>query len=139
MKEPAIIPELACRDYQKSYAFYTDVLGFNTLYTREDEGFAMIEHNGSQIMIDEIGQSRTWETGALEYPLGRGINFQIQVESVEPLYQSMKDKGYSIFLELEEKWYRIDNNETGNKQFCVLDPDGYLLRFFEDLGERKIT
>ena len=41
-------------------------------------------------------------------------------------------------LDLEEKWYRMIDKEVGNKQFVVSDPDGYLLRFFEDLGERPI-
>jgi len=27
---------------------------------------------------------------------------------------------------------------VGNRQFVVPDPDGYLLRFFQDLGERPI-
>ena len=28
--------------------------------------------------------------------------------------------------------------EVGNRQFIVLDPDGYMLRFAQDLGKRKI-
>lgn len=39
-------------------------------------------------------------------------------------------------IELEERWYRPDAFEAGNRQFVVADPDGYLLRFFEDLGRR---
>jgi hypothetical protein len=35
-----------------------------------------------------------------------------------------------------KKRYRVGDKETGNKQFLVQDPDGYLLRFFEDLGLR---
>jgi hypothetical protein len=38
---------------------------------------------------------------------------------------------------VEEKWYRVNDQETGNKQFLVQDPDGYLLRFFEDLGIKR--
>jgi hypothetical protein len=37
---------------------------------------------------------------------------------------------------METRWYRIGRIERGNRQFVVADPDGYLLRFFEDLGER---
>ena len=39
---------------------------------------------------------------------------------------------------IEDKWYRADDIEIGNRQFIVLDPDGYMLRFAEELGERKI-
>lgn len=39
---------------------------------------------------------------------------------------------------MEERWYRVNEQETGNRQFVVADPDGYLLRFFEDLGLRPL-
>jgi hypothetical protein len=43
-----------------------------------------------------------------------------------------------LFVPLEERWYRRDDVLLGNRQFLVQDPDGYLLRFFEDLGERPL-
>jgi hypothetical protein len=36
----------------------------------------------------------------------------------------------------EEKWYRTGARETGVRQFLVQDPDGYLLRLQQRLGER---
>ena len=41
-------------------------------------------------------------------------------------------------MDVEEKWYRRDGFEVGNRQILVQDPDGYLLRFTEDLGERPL-
>ena len=32
----------------------------------------------------------------------------------------------------------LNNKLLGNKEFLVQDPDGYLLRFSEDLGEKEI-
>lgn len=87
-------------------------------------------------MIDEIGKGRTWKTGEFDHPLGRGINFQIKVERLELLLTKLKQNSIELFLEVEEKWYRKDNQEVGNKQFLVKDPDGYLLRFSENLGSR---
>jgi len=29
--------------------------------------------------------------------------------------------------------------EAGNRQFIVADPDGYLLRFFSDVGRRPVA
>jgi catechol 2,3-dioxygenase-like lactoylglutathione lyase family enzyme len=120
--------------------FYTSLLGFKIHYAREEEGFAMLEREGAMIMLDKInpGSERTWITGAMEQPFGRGINLQIEVASVMPLYSGVKKNGAKIFLDLEEKWYRIGDNEGGNKQFIVQDPDGYLLRFFENLGQRPL-
>ena len=42
-------------------------------------------------------------------------------------------------LPLEGRWYRRGAGEVGNRQFAVADPDGYLLRFFTDLGERPLA
>lgn len=132
-----LVPELYIVDFKKSLDFYVHILGFSIVYQREEEGFAYLAYGQAQIMIDEIGESRTWHTAKFEYPLGRGINFQIEVEDVEALYKKLKDNNIPIFLEMEEKWYRKNNKEVGNKQFLVQDPDGYLLRFAQDLGERE--
>jgi len=39
-------------------------------------------------------------------------------------------------LPIEERWYRLDRGEIGLRQFALLDPDGYLLRFVTELGRR---
>ena len=131
-----LIPELSITDFQKSIYFYTQVLGFSIVYQRPEEGFAFLELGKAQIMIDQIDKGRTWKTGAFEYPLGRGINFQIEVESIDRILTNLEKEKIELFMEVEEKWYRQDDQELGNKQFLVKDPDGYLLRFTEDLGTR---
>ncbi len=68
---------------------------------------------------------------------GRGINLQIEVPDVDSLLKRLRENGVDLFMEPEEKWYRKDRVEVGNKQFLVQDPDGYLLRFYEDLGIRE--
>lgn len=90
-------------------------------------------------MIDQIGKGRTWQIGELAPPLGKGINFQIGVQSIEPLLSALRQAEIAPFLDMEEKWYRVDDHEVGNKQFLVQDPDGYLLRFTEDLGRRSVS
>jgi catechol 2,3-dioxygenase-like lactoylglutathione lyase family enzyme len=131
-----LVPELSIVDFQKSLAFYTKVLGFSVAYQRKDEGFAFLTLDGVHIMIDQIGIGRTWRTGKLEYPLGRGINFQIIVDKLDPILDRIKKSGTKLFLDVEERWYRMNDQEVGNRQFLVMDPDGYLLRFVQDLGRR---
>jgi catechol 2,3-dioxygenase-like lactoylglutathione lyase family enzyme len=133
-----LIPELSVTDFTKSKNFYVQILGFAIAYQREEEGFAFLTLGTAQLMIDQIGLGRTWQTGEFEYPLGRGINFQIEVKSIEPLLNNLKKAGIQLFLEVEEKWYRKQDREVGNKQFLVKDPDGYLLRFTENLGSRPL-
>ena len=138
-----LTPELCCSNIEISLLFYTQILGFNIQYQREEEGFAMLERQGSRIMLDEIRNNsesqtgRAWITGPLENPFGRGINLEIKTDKVDDLYHCVKKAGANIFLPLEEKWYRANDRELGNRQFIVLDPDGYMLRFAEKLGERK--
>lgn len=132
-------PELICTNIKRSLEFYVGVLGFRIQYERPEEGFAMLERQGSRIMLDEMREGkRSWLSGALEYPFGRGINFQIDTTDAMILYEKTKASGAKIILELEEKWYRADDVLLGNRQFIVLDPDGFMLRFAEDLGEKPV-
>ncbi|MEO9168740.1 MAG: VOC family protein, partial [Aestuariivirga sp.] len=39
----------------------------------------------------------------------------------------------------EEKWYRAGDEEVGQRQFLVQDPDGYLLRLCQPIGRRKLS
>ncbi len=135
----ALVPELSITDFSKSLDFYTRILGFTIRYQRPEEGFAYLELGEAQLMIDQIGVGRTWETAPFEYPLGRGVNLQIEVPEVDALLKTMQANTISLFMEVEEKWYRMNETEVGNKQFLVTDPDGYLLRFTEDLGERPLA
>jgi catechol 2,3-dioxygenase-like lactoylglutathione lyase family enzyme len=137
---PALIPELSVSDWQRSRDFYRELLGFHCLYDRPEEGFALLALGDAQLMIDQIGLGRTFDSGHAPDipPFGRGINLQIWVESLAPLLARLATARWPLFLPVEDKWYRADRHETGNRQFVVADPDGYLLRFFEDLGARPL-
>ncbi len=139
MKLHSLIPELCVSNYETSRKFYVDILGFQILYDRIEEGFAMLEYQGSQLMIDQIpvGGSR-WQTGDMQKPYGRGINIQIDTDNAETLRDKIIKAGYNLFMDIEEKWYRAEDKELGCRQFLVQDPDGYLLRFAQDLGERSL-
>lgn len=64
------------------------------------------------------------------------MNLQITVPEVAPILSALDRAGHPLYLPPEDKWYRRGADETGNRQFVVADPDGYLLRFCEDLGTR---
>ena len=127
MKFNKLVPELAMSDYQKSLQFYTEVLGFEIKYQRPERGFAFLEFEGAQIMIEQY--NGTWNTGKLEHPFGRGINFQFGVRNAKKLYDRIVAAGHPIFREMEEYAYRKDDVMLTGKEFLVQDPDGYLLRF----------
>ncbi len=136
MKFNKLIPELSVCNFENSIKFYTEILGFIIEYQREESKFAMLSFQGSQMMIEETNNH--WNTGKLERPFGRGINFQIEVDKIQPIIERLKKNDYPLFVEPKEKWYRQDNQMIGNKEFLIQDPDGYLLRFAEDLGIKSL-
>ena len=139
-KKSTLIPELQVLDYDRSLDFYIRLAGFEVVYDRQEENFAMLETNGALLMIEGLTtKSRSWRVGQMERPFGRGMHLQIEVQDVDRLYQSFKKAEYQIFFDLEEKWYRVNDKEIGHKQFLVQDPDGYLLRFFEKIGSRPFS
>jgi catechol 2,3-dioxygenase-like lactoylglutathione lyase family enzyme len=135
MTHPKLVPELVCSDLERSLAFYTTVLGFAIAYQREAERFAYLEREGAELMLQGPA-GLVFVAGDLQPPYGRGINLQIETSDVDALHDAAVAAGAPIYLPMEEKWYRRDDVLLGNRQFIVQDPDGYLLRFYQDLGSR---
>ncbi len=136
--ENALVPEFAVSDWQRSKRFYCDLLGFDCRYERPEEGFSYLTLGDAQLMIDEIGKGRTFGDGHLPdaYPFGRGLNVQIRVDAIAPMLKSLVDAGIALYLAPETRWYRVNDRDIGQRQFIVADPDGYLLRFYEEIGDR---
>ena len=128
---PDLTPELGVTDIAHSLAFYRDVLGFAVVYDRPDEGFAYLRYEGCELMLDQIGVDRTWQTGPLEPPLGRGMNLQCAVNSLAARLGRLAAAGIALYLPVETRAYRVGGQTLSQRQFCVQDPDGYLLRFCE--------
>lgn len=130
-----LVPELLVSDIGRSLDFYLGICGWRVLWQRQAEGFAYLAREGAELMLEEP-RGRTFLAGPLEHPYGRGMNLQTQVDDVDALYASVLAAGLVPLLALEETWYRTGAVLSGNRQFVVADPDGYLLRYFTDLGQR---
>jgi len=135
MTGATLVPELYCSDIERSVRFYVDLLGFRVRFARPEERFVYLDREGAEMMLEEP-TTRILVSAELVHPYGRGVNFQIEVADVATLYAKVKVSRWPVFLELEDRWYRQDELEWGNRQFVIQDPDGYLLHFFEDLGSR---
>ena len=138
MKFNKLIPELSVSNLNESLKFYVNSIGFKIEYQRPENKFVFISYQGTQFMLQELEENEKWSIGELKHPYGNGVNFQIEVSNVEKIYDALKTSGYKIAFDIEENWYRQDNKLLGNKEFLIQDPDGYLLRFFEDIGEKDI-
>lgn len=136
---PALVPELAITDLDVSLRFWRDLLGFEVAYDRAEEGFAYLTLGGAHVMLDRIAAGRTWATGELDAPLGRGMNLEIQVPDLAAVLHRVEEAGWPLFLAPEEQWYRAGAEEVGVRQFLVQDPDGYLVRLQTEIGTRPAT
>ncbi len=128
MKFARLVPELIVSDIGRSVEFYTRLLGFDVMFDRPEERFAYLDRQGAQLMLEQPS-NRAFLLGDLQFPYGRGMNLQIDVDDLDVLYDSVVKAGGRLALPLEEKWYRVGDDSFGQRQFVVVDPDGYLLRF----------
>jgi catechol 2,3-dioxygenase-like lactoylglutathione lyase family enzyme len=131
-----VIPEFDVADLDRSFTFYVHVLGFSVAYTRPEERFAFLELEGAQLMLQEIGTARRFQTAPLERPYGRGVSLQILVADADAMLAKLAAAGHTPVVPIEEKWYRAGSNWMGQRQFVVADPDGYLLRFARSIGSK---
>ena len=98
MKFNSLIPELSVSSIEASKDFYVNKLGFKIEYERKEDKFIFISFEGNQIMLEEINNH--WSVGLLEYPFGRGINFEMTVSNIDKLYNKVKASNITLFKDL---------------------------------------
>lgn len=140
MRFNKLIPELSVSSLKNSLEFYVKTLGFKIEYERPESGFAFLSLDGSQLMLDEGNDdpNSQWFTGKMQHPRGRGIHFQLEVKEIKPFLKALKLKNYPLKSEPKDYWFRKGNRMIGMRGFLVMDPDGYLLMFNEDIGTKRI-
>lgn len=135
---PALVPELTVTDIARSRAFYCDLLGWQVIYERPEERFAMLGLGGARLMLDALSVGRNFDATLTpgDRPFGRGMNLEIETPDIAPMLAALARADHPLHLPPEEAWYRTGAHESGQRQFIVADPDGYLLRFVQSLGTR---
>lgn len=123
-----LTPEILVEDFAASLAFYR-MLGFRDLYQRS--GFAYLDYCGAQFMIAQ--RDNYWETGAMERPFGRGVNFQFATDELDAMMERVAQAGFPLYEGKKEKWRDLGGKRRGSVEFLIQDPDGYLLRFLQKI------
>ena len=131
MRFNALIPELSVSNITNSLNFYTNILKFKVEYERKEDKFAFLSCGKAQIMIEEVNLH--WNTGKLIYPFGRGVNFQIETTDIESIRMALTKHKIEPFKDVFNSAYRVGNKVCKQREILVLDPDGYLLRFSQDV------
>ena len=123
----SLIPELTVTDLERTKKFYVDILNFTIEYERPEDYFVFLSLENNQMMFEQINNN--WNTGILEYPFGRGVNFEMTISNVDAMYKHVLESGITPFREIRISHYRNGDEDIVQKEFLIQDPDGYLLRF----------
>ncbi|MDC9589303.1 VOC family protein [Xenorhabdus sp. XENO-10] len=131
-----MVPELTVTDFPASLDFYQRILGFEILIQRKYPDFVYLGLGEAQLMLEAFHNSG-WNTGELSKPLGRGINFQIEVDDVTPILENLKINKIELYRPLKDNYYNIGDTQACQREFLVQDPDGYLLRFSQYIEHKQ--
>lgn len=107
-----LVVELLVRDLTRSVTFYR-ALGFDLL--REEPRFAILAWEGHQLFLQQAGDLP-------EPPVTAVINLRVMVPDVDPIWQRATELGPRIIVPIGDRHY-------GLRDFTILDPDGFELRF----------
>ncbi len=131
----SLVPELTVSNVDV-YLEFCLAAGFHIRFRRSSPEFVYIELGHAQPILEQ-DHPGNWKTADLNPPYGRGINFQIEVESINAILEIFISSGISLFREPIELWYEASPGAEEEKiEFLVQDPDGYLMPFVEVLGAR---
>lgn len=123
-----MVPELTVSDFAAAFHFYVDILGFSVRNRRTQPAFAYLALGQAQLML-EAYHDGGWQTAELTRPFGRGVNFQIEVDDVDPLLARLAQAEIPLFRPVKDNHYQTESGIACQREFLVQDPDGYLLRF----------
>ena len=110
------VPVLAFLDIFKTVAFYKEKLGFNK------QGF--VDDNYAVIARDNV-ELHFWKCDDRIHP--ENTSCYIYVEDVDSLYEELKAKDVIHPNGL------LEDKPWGTREFAVLDDDGNMLKFGQDL------
>ena len=122
-----LVPMLMCDDVQASIRFYTDVLGFEVRGRMDDvgrSGWASLQNGRTAVMLASPGYIPEGKKVDGRFPQS---NYYFYVSDAEALRQSIVDKGWEA-TECVDRFYEL-------KEFEVVDPDGHVLLFGEDITD----
>jgi catechol 2,3-dioxygenase-like lactoylglutathione lyase family enzyme len=130
-----MVTELHVADLTISLDFWSNIIGFEIAFKREEEKFVYLEHaEGQQIMLCQ--RHGRFETGPMQPPLGQGAMFQIYFEDASSILDNLVARNWPIYLGPREIWRKTGDRESGQQEVFVQDPDGYLVMLAQSIGQR---
>jgi catechol 2,3-dioxygenase-like lactoylglutathione lyase family enzyme len=118
--EDQLVVELFVRDFEASLAFYT-AFGFEV--ERREEDFAVLRWEGCALFLDASPGQGTRPS----QPAG---NVRVMVPDVDAYWRKAREMGAPVL------GGGIGDRPYGLRDFTVLDPDGFGVRFASPLSGR---
>jgi catechol 2,3-dioxygenase-like lactoylglutathione lyase family enzyme len=116
-----LVAEIFVRDIRRSKAFYRE-LRFRLI--REEPDFAVLTWEEHQLFLDE----RKELPPLPEFPQG---NLRIMVPNVDDYWTLANAMGARVIAQIADRGY-------GLRDFTIVDPDGFGLRFATPLPDAKV-
>ena len=118
----AIVP---VRDVEASVDFYADFLGFERRFVSDDKSFAIVVHGDAALHFLRAADDASLNATA------NHISVYLWVKGVDNLYAAYKPK----LDALDEGRVRAPFTQSyGMREFHVIDPDGCLLFFGQNVS-----
>lgn len=116
LPEQRVVPALRITDYERSKAFYVEMLGFTVDWEHRFEVnfpvFMSVVRDGMQVYLTQ--HSGDCQAGGL-------VHFVIR--DVDAWHKEFRDRGARVT--------EAPNNDLGFRNMTITDPDGNQLRFME--------
>lgn len=114
-------PQLLVADISRSIEFYTKKLGFEIDFRYEDfyagigkDGFSIHLKTGKPSIEERHNKRRNED-----------LDIVFSVTNIEVLYEELSNKSIEFAQPLREMDY--------GKEFYIIDPDGYIISFLEEV------
>lgn len=112
-------PQLLVADIEHSIEFYTKKLGFEVDF-RYDDFYAGISKDGCSIHLKSGNPSLEERQSKRK---NEDLDIVFSVDNIESLHEELLHRSVEVIQPLRHMPY--------GKEFCVVDPDGYIISFLE--------
>lgn len=117
MKLNCVVPTIWTTEVRETIDFYREKMGFKCSVASAD--WATLERDGVEFMI-ALPNKKVPFTG----PEFTGT-FYFRIEGVDEYWAQVKDKAEVV--------YPLEEFDSGMREFCVMDNNGYRLQFGEEI------
>lgn len=111
---------LAVHDLEKSWGFYTEVLGFDKVF-REGNDIGMVRNGNMEIFLGQCKDALDPHELGDHRPFAR-----INVNGIDELYEEISRNYNNITSPENKPW--------GLREFALETPDGHRMTFYQELA-----